>query len=68
MALDEPKNNDVIFTEQGIPFAIDKDLLEEVKPVRIEFVEAGGMSVFLLTPKDGLPSLTDLQDFDRFKG
>lgn len=62
MALDEPKNDDVILTEQGILFAIGRDLLEEVKPIRIDFVDLGGLSGFLLTPKDELPSLTALQD------
>jgi hypothetical protein len=68
MALDEPKNNDAIFMQQGITFAIDRDLLEEVKPVRIEFVDLGGQSGFLLTPEDELPSLTGIQDLNRFEG
>ncbi|ABC78817.1 hypothetical cytosolic protein [Syntrophus aciditrophicus SB] len=63
MALDEPKENDTVFTERGITFAIDKDLLEAIKPVWIDFVDLGGQSGFLLTPKDELPSLTGLQDF-----
>jgi iron-sulfur cluster assembly protein len=49
MALDELKENDTIFTEQGINLAIDKDLLEKVKPVLLDYVEAGGLSGFLLT-------------------
>jgi Fe-S cluster assembly iron-binding protein IscA len=63
MALDEPKEKDTIYTEQNITFAIDRDLLETIKPVRIDFVDLGGQSGFLLTPKDELPSLTGLQDF-----
>jgi len=54
MALDEPKENDTIFTEQDITFAIDKDLLEKAKPIRLDFVEASGKSGFQLT--SNLPS------------
>jgi iron-sulfur cluster assembly protein len=56
MALDEPKENDTIFMEQDINFAIDKDLLEKAKPIRLDFVEAGGQSGFKLTsslPEEG---------------
>jgi iron-sulfur cluster assembly protein len=49
MALDEPKENDTIFTEQDITFAIDKDLLEKAKPIRLDFVESGGQTGFQLT-------------------
>jgi len=40
MALDEPQENDVTHTDQGVTFVIEKDLLEQVKPVRIDFVES----------------------------
>lgn len=56
MALDEPKENDMIFTEQDVTLVIDKDLLEKVNPVLLDYVEAGGLSGFLLTsslPKEG---------------
>jgi iron-sulfur cluster assembly protein len=49
MALDEPKENDLIFSEQDIAFAINKDLLEEAKPIRLDFIEAGGRSGFQFT-------------------
>jgi len=49
MALDEPKENDTILTEQDITFAIDKELLEKAKPIRINFIEAGGQTGFQLT-------------------
>jgi len=49
LALDELKENDTIFTEQGITLAIDKDLLEKVQPILLDYVEAGGLSGFLLT-------------------
>ena len=49
MALDEPQQNDVTFTDQGITFAIDKDLLAEAKPIRVDFVESVNGSGFQLT-------------------
>jgi Fe-S cluster assembly iron-binding protein IscA len=49
MALDEPKENDTVFTEKDITFAIDSDLLEKAKPIRLDFVEACGQSGFQLT-------------------
>ncbi len=64
MTLDEPKRSDMVFTEQSLIFAIDQDLLEKVKPMRIDFVEAGGQSGFLLTPRDEFPSLSVLRDFN----
>ena len=36
--INEPQQNDVTLTDQEITFVIDKDLFEEVKPIRIDFV------------------------------
>jgi len=49
IALDELKENDTIFSEQGITLTIDRDLLEKVKPILLDYVEAGGLSGFLLS-------------------
>ncbi len=54
MALDEPQQNDLTFTDQGITFAIEKDLYEKAKPIRVEFVESPNGSGFQLT--SNLPS------------
>jgi iron-sulfur cluster assembly protein len=51
MALDEPKENDSTFTEQDISFAIDRDLLEKAKPIRLDFVESGGQTGFQITSR-----------------
>jgi len=48
MALDGPLNSDEIFTEQGVKFIIDKGLLEEAKPISIDFIESATGSGFLL--------------------
>ncbi len=39
MALDEPKEDDQIFQESGVTYLINKQLFEQVKPVKIEYVE-----------------------------
>ncbi len=49
MALDEPKENDVTLTEQGITFVIEKGLFEEAKPIHVDFVESPNGSGFSLT-------------------
>jgi Fe-S cluster assembly iron-binding protein IscA len=39
MALDESRDGDEIFNQNGLTFMIEKALLEDVKPVKIDFVE-----------------------------
>jgi iron-sulfur cluster assembly protein len=57
MALDEPKENDQVFTEKGVTFIINRELYKEVQPVSIDFVEsamgAGFMVKSELTNKGG---------------
>jgi len=48
MALDGPKESDEIFTEQGVKFVIDKGLLEEAKPINIDFIESAMGAGFML--------------------
>ncbi len=54
MALDEPQETDLTFTDQGITFAIEKKLFEDAKPIRLDFVESVNGSGFQLT--SSLPS------------
>lgn len=49
MALDEPMEEDMVFSDKGIKFTIDKKLFEEVKPISIDFVESPRGSGFKLT-------------------
>jgi len=42
MALDESKDNDKIFHENGVSFVMSEDLFESVRPVKIDFIEAYG--------------------------
>jgi len=38
MALDEPREDDEVFKESGITYAVNKQLFERVKPIDIDFV------------------------------
>jgi len=39
LVLDEPSENDQVFTLEGITYIIGKDLFERVKPVKVDFVD-----------------------------
>jgi Fe-S cluster assembly iron-binding protein IscA len=39
MALDEPREDDQLFDEGGITYIVNKQLLEQVKPIQIDFVK-----------------------------
>jgi Fe-S cluster assembly iron-binding protein IscA len=49
MTLDESKESDVIFTDRGVQYLIDKALLDEVKPVKVDFKKSFIGSGFRLT-------------------
>lgn len=49
MALDEPQEKDFTVTDRGITFAVEKDLFEKAKPIRIDFMESAGGSGFKIT-------------------
>jgi len=49
MALDESQEKDMIFMDRDIQYLIDKSLFEEVKPIRVDFIESFGGSGFKLT-------------------
>jgi Fe-S cluster assembly iron-binding protein IscA len=38
MTLDESQENDETFNDGGLTFLIDKELLEQVKPIKIDYV------------------------------
>lgn len=39
MALDESHDGDEIFTQNGLTFMIEKSLYEDVKPIKVDFIE-----------------------------
>jgi iron-sulfur cluster assembly protein len=41
MALDEPKDDDETVKNNGVTYIVNKQLLEQVKPITIDFVESG---------------------------
>jgi iron-sulfur cluster assembly accessory protein len=49
MALDEPQDNDEIIKDEGINYLINKDLLNRVKPINIDFVDSDMGSGFTIT-------------------
>ena len=60
MALDEPSDNDEIIKDNGVTYLIDKMLLEQAKPISVDFVETetgSGFSISSSLPKgDGCSS------------
>jgi Fe-S cluster assembly iron-binding protein IscA len=56
LALDEPKDTDKEFQQDGVTFMIDEDLLEQVENVRVDFIDQGMRSGFSLTPGKPLPA------------
>jgi Fe-S cluster assembly iron-binding protein IscA len=38
MALDEPREDDRVFDESGITYVVNQQLFDQVKPIRIDFV------------------------------
>lgn len=40
MALDESRDNDEVFDDRGVTYVIDKDFLEQVKPIKVDYVNS----------------------------
>jgi len=49
MALDEPKVNDEVIKDKEITYLIEKELLNQVKPINIDFVDSMTGSGFSIT-------------------
>ena len=49
MALDEPLASDEVIENNGITFLVDKVLLEEAKPIEVDFITTPNGSGFKLT-------------------
>ena len=41
MALDEPKDTDDVFDIDGFKYLVDKDFMEQVKPIKVDFSGLG---------------------------
>ncbi len=46
MALDEPRDGDEQFQEQGITFLMSKELYEQAKPVYVDYIQTESGSGF----------------------
>ncbi len=49
MSLDEAKEEDKVFDEDGITFVMDEQLFEQAKPVNIDFISTDRGSGFSIT-------------------
>ena len=49
MALDEPSDNDEVIKDNGVTYLIDKNLLEQAKPINVDFVTGDRGSGFSIT-------------------
>ncbi len=49
MVLDEPSAEDQTFQEGGITYAINKELFDQVKPIRLDFVQTERGSGYKIT-------------------
>jgi Fe-S cluster assembly iron-binding protein IscA len=54
MALDEPQDEDQVFTDRALTYVIDKELFEKVKPIKIDYVNSqmgSGFSISSSMPR-----------------
>lgn len=49
LALDEPNENDEVFTEAEFTFIIEKSLLEQAQPVNIDYISNASGQGFVIT-------------------
>ena len=49
LVLDEPSENDEVFTQEGVTYVVNKDLFEQVKPIKVDFVNTPRGSGFSIS-------------------
>jgi Fe-S cluster assembly iron-binding protein IscA len=49
LALDEPKDNDKTFEEDGVQFLVEQGLLTTCGSIKVDFLDAGYRSGFSIT-------------------
>jgi iron-sulfur cluster assembly protein len=59
MALDEPKVNDEVIKYKEITYLIEKELFNQVKPIKIDFVDSMMGSGFSITSSMEKPEKGD---------
>jgi iron-sulfur cluster assembly protein len=54
MALDEPRENDELFGDRELNYVIDKELFEQIKPVKVDYINTpmgSGFNIMSNMPK-----------------
>jgi iron-sulfur cluster assembly protein len=41
LALDEPKETDTVYDIDGFSYLVDKEFIEKVQPIKVDFVDIG---------------------------
>jgi iron-sulfur cluster assembly protein len=54
LALDESKNSDKAFEEDGLTFVVDQELLDKCGSIKVDFMDAGYRSGFSITSANPL--------------
>ncbi|MDH3558125.1 MAG: hypothetical protein OES18_19980 [Deltaproteobacteria bacterium] len=55
MALDEPKEQDQIFEFEGVTYLVDTSLMNQARPIKVDYVEDANCSGFSITSKLSQP-------------
>jgi Fe-S cluster assembly iron-binding protein IscA len=49
MALDELREEDEVFDDSGITYVVDKNLLNQIKPIKVDYVNSAMGAGFSIT-------------------
>jgi len=41
MALDEPKESDTVYENNGFTYIVDREFMEKAQPIKVDFTEMG---------------------------
>ena len=56
MALDESRENDEVFNDNGLTYVVEKDLYDRIKPIKVDYVNSpmgAGFSIGSSMPMGG---------------
>jgi Fe-S cluster assembly iron-binding protein IscA len=49
MALDEPNEKDQVFDFEGLTYLVDSSLMNQARPIKVDYMEDGHCSGFAIT-------------------
>jgi Fe-S cluster assembly iron-binding protein IscA len=55
MALDEPRENDKVFELGGLTYIVETSLLDQVSPMKVDFLDEGAHCGFSITTRLSQP-------------